>query len=158
MTLSVQEPKVYFNPPSYTMLAWLENAVEARCNKSSTVVEMSMVGLLSRDYIFSPSWLNHMLWKHKLISVIFSVHQLLQCCNMILSAETPLNTAARSSAIPKRLWREKKNHLVWDEDMVFQVSRCSDAYWSMQPHPGWSALHCNSCTAALCAMQIRTPA
>jgi len=48
----------------------------------------------------------------------------------------------------------EKNHSVWDEDTVFQVSRCSDAYWTMQLHPGWSAHHCNSCTAALCAIQI----
>lgn len=49
-----------------------------------------------------------MLWKHKLIAAIFSVHQLLQCCNLILCAETPLSTAARTSAIPKWLWRKKK--------------------------------------------------
>lgn len=108
-TFSVREPEMYFNPPSYTVLAWLEHAVEARCSKSSTVVEMSMVGLHSTDCIFSPSWLNHMLWKQKLISVIFSVHQLLQCCNLILCAETPLSTAARTSAIPKQLWRKKKS-------------------------------------------------
>lgn len=84
-------------------MAW-ENRKNTHCNKSSTVFQKSVVALCSRNCVCNPSWPNHMLWEHRLISAIFSVHQLLQRCNLILPSETPVATAARTSAILKWLW------------------------------------------------------
>jgi len=72
---------------------------------------MSTVALHSRDCVCNPSWPNHMLWEHRLISAIFSVRQLLQRCNLILPAETPVGAAARTSAILKRLrWKKQTRY------------------------------------------------
>lgn len=70
---------------------------------------MSTVALRSRDCVCNPSWPNHMFWEHRLISAIFSVRQLLQRCNLILPAEMPVGTVARTSAILKRL--QQKNQM-----------------------------------------------
>lgn len=62
----------------------------------------------------------------------------------------------KTTVVQKADERLPELHSPWDKSAVFQVSRCSDASWNMQPYPGWSAPGCSSCIAALCATQMRT--
>lgn len=151
-TGSVQVPKVNFNPQIYMVLVWLGKAVKTHSIKAQQWFKCLQL-LRAAESVFAilhgPTiCYGNTGWSQPSSLCV----QLPRCCNLIFPTETPVGTAARASAILKRLRR--KNQLRDSLGCIHHGHfRFPDTTGNRNHIPAGVPPCCNVCPTALCATQ-----